>query len=40
MTSTKKFPDLLLGLVRKQIFIPVAALLILVIFNLIADPTF
>ena len=27
-------------LVRKQIFIPVAALLVLVIFNLIADPSF
>lgn len=32
--------ELLLGMVRKQIFIPIAALLILVIFNLIADPTF
>lgn len=30
----------LLGLVRQQLFIPIAALLILVIFNLIADPTF
>ncbi|SEW34316.1 monosaccharide ABC transporter membrane protein, CUT2 family [Ruminococcaceae bacterium KH2T8] len=28
------------SIVRKQIFIPIAALLILVIFNLIADPTF
>lgn len=28
------------GLVRKQIFIPLAALLILVLFNLIADPSF
>ena len=30
----------LAGLVRKQIFIPIAALFILVIFNLIADPSF
>ena len=29
-----------LAIVRKQIFIPIAALLILVIFNLIADPSF
>ena len=27
-------------LMRKQIFIPIAALLILVLFNLIADPSF
>ena len=30
----------LLGLTRKQFFIPIAALLALVIFNLIADPSF
>lgn len=30
----------LLGLMRNQIFIPIAALLILVLFNLIADPAF
>ena len=28
------------SVVRKQIFIPIAALLILVLFNLIADPSF
>ena len=28
------------GLLRKQIFIPIAALLLLAIFNLIADPSF
>ena len=39
MTS-KKITDFLLGLVKKQIFIPIAALLILVIFNLAADPSF
>ena len=27
-------------LIRKQIFIPIAALLILILFNLIADPSF
>ncbi|MGM9551453.1 MAG: ABC transporter permease [Clostridia bacterium] len=38
----KKQPkgNFLLSLVRQQIFIPIAALLILVIFNLIADPSF
>lgn len=30
----------LLGIVKKQIFIPIAALMILVLFNLIADPSF
>ena len=39
MTS-KKITDFLLGLIKKQIFIPIAALLILVIFNLAADPSF
>ena len=38
--NSKKISDFLLGLVKKQIFIPVAALLILVIFNLVADPSF
>lgn len=32
--------DFAKSIVRKQIFIPIAALLILIIFNLIADPTF
>lgn len=32
--------EMLSGLVRKQIFIPIAALLLLGIFNLIADPSF
>lgn len=36
----KKVGDFLLKVVKNQIFIPIAALLILVIFNLIADPTF
>ena len=36
----KKTGSFLLSLVKKQIFIPIAALLILVIFNLIADPSF
>ncbi len=35
-----KTGDFLLRLVKRQIFIPLAALLILVIFNLIADPSF
>ena len=30
----------LVALTRKQLFIPVAALLCLIIFNLIADPSF
>ena len=34
--SLKKLTQMM----RKQIFIPVAALLILIIFNLIADPSF
>lgn len=38
--NSNKISDFLLGLVKKQIFIPVAALLILVIFNLVADPSF
>ena len=32
--------DIAKSIVRKQIFIPIAALLILIVFNLIADPTF
>lgn len=37
---TVGFASGLLGLIKKQIFIPIAALLILVIFNLVADPSF
>lgn len=40
MPSENKFTNVLMGLVKKQIFIPFAALLILVIFNLVADPNF
>ena len=42
MEKTKKTgtAGILSGLVRKQIFIPIAALLILAVFNLIADPGF
>jgi len=36
----RSFGDILKSLVRQQLFIPIAALLILVIFNLIADPGF
>jgi len=36
----RKTGGFLLRLVKRQIFIPIAALLILVIFNLIADPSF
>lgn len=32
--------NMLSGLVRKQIFVPIVALLMLAVFNLIADPTF
>lgn len=39
-TGLQKFGSFVMKIVRKQIFIPIAALLILVIFNLIADPTF
>ena len=40
--TTKKsgIGSVLGGLVRNQIFIPIAALLLLVLFNLIVDPTF
>ncbi len=36
----KRVGTFLLGLVRQQLFIPLAALMLLVIFNLIADPGF
>lgn len=41
-TTEKKqsFSDLLGKLLRQQLFIPIAALMILAIFNLIADPSF
>ncbi len=39
-TVLKNIGSFLLKLVKQQIFIPIAALLILVIFNLIADPGF
>lgn len=39
-TGLQKFSAFALKIVRQQIFIPIAALLILVIFNLIADPSF
>lgn len=38
--AKKSLAELLLGMVRQQLFIPLAALLILVVFNLIADPSF
>lgn len=38
--AKKSIGEVLLGIVRQQLFIPVAALLILVVFNLIADPSF
>lgn len=42
MQNRKKInmADFFSGLVRKQIFIPIAALLILAIFNLVTDPSF
>lgn len=39
-TTGQRVKSFFLSIVRKQIFIPIAALLILVIFNLIADPSF
>ena len=39
-TPMQKFTAFLTGMFRKQIFIPIAALLLLTIFNLIADPSF
>ncbi len=38
--NKKSVTEVLLSLVRQQLFIPIAALMILVIFNLIADPSF
>ena len=38
-TVPNKVKAILLKLVKRQIFIPIAALLIMVIFNMIADPT-
>lgn len=38
--STKRTGGVLSGLLRNQIFIPVAALLLLAVFNLIMDPSF
>ena len=38
--SGKSLGNEILGLTRKQFFIPIAALLALIIFNLIADPSF
>lgn len=35
-----KVKEFIAGLVRKQIFVPIAALLLLALFNLIADPSF
>ena len=40
MSSNKNFKEMAVSLVRKQLFIPIAALIILVLFNLIADPSF
>jgi len=40
MAQIKKSEGRILGLFRHQLFIPIAALLILIIFNLIADPSF
>lgn len=39
-TTQKRQGNFLIRLVRKQIFIPLAALLLLIVFNLIADPSF
>ncbi|MDO5111202.1 MAG: ABC transporter permease [Clostridia bacterium] len=39
-TAAGKLPAALLGLAKHQIFIPIAALMILILFNLIADPSF
>ena len=40
MQKKFKLSEFFGGLLRQQLFIPVAALLILAIFNLIADPAF
>ena len=39
-TVEKQNKNFLSGLFRQQIFIPIAALIILAVFNLIADPSF
>lgn len=39
-TGAKKLGAMMSALVHRQIFIPIAALLLLLIFNLIADPSF
>ena len=39
-TTEKQNKNFLSGLFRQQIFIPIAALIILAVFNLIADPSF
>lgn len=39
-TRSKTASEIITGMFRKQIFIPIAALLILAIFNLIVDPSF
>lgn len=39
-TTEKSQSNFLARLVRRQIFIPLAALLLLIVFNLIADPSF
>ena len=40
MAKTSNKTNIFAGLVKQQIFIPIAALLILAIFNLIVDPSF
>ena len=40
MQNKGNISDFFKGLVRQQLFIPVLALLILAVFNLIADPEF
>ena len=38
--TTKKSSGFILGIFKNQIFIPIAALIILALFNLIVDPSF
>lgn len=40
LISGPQQPNILVRIVKKQIFIPIAALLLLALFNLIADPSF
>ena len=40
MSSNKSIKEIALSLTRTQLFIPIVALLLLIIFNLIGDPTF